>query len=38
MRVLVILICCLNLFGCNTVAGFGQDLQKGGHELQKIAQ
>lgn len=35
--VAVTILASLYLVGCNTVKGFGQDMQKGGQEIEKKA-
>jgi predicted small secreted protein len=38
LRMLVVVLCSLFfLNGCNTVHGFGQDMQDGGQEIKKAA-
>ena len=37
MRAISLLLAVLFLAGCNTVAGLGKDIQKGGEKLEKSA-
>jgi predicted small secreted protein len=36
-KILFILIAALALAGCNTMEGFGKDVQKGGEKIEKAA-
>ena len=38
IKVVLILIGAILLAGCNTVKGFGQDMQEGGKQLQQEAE
>jgi len=33
----VLIVCCITLFGCNTVNGAGEDIEQGGKAIQKAA-
>jgi entericidin B len=34
----ILIVCCITLFGCNTMHGAGKDIEKGGKAIQKAAE
>ena len=34
----MLIVCCITLFGCNTMNGAGKDIEQGGKEIQKASE
>jgi predicted small secreted protein len=34
----MLIVCCITLFGCNTMHGAGKDIEQGGKAIQKAAE
>jgi entericidin B len=34
----ILLVCCITLFGCNTMNGAGKDIEQGGKAIQKASE
>ena len=33
----ILIVCCITLFGCNTVHGAGKDIEQGGKAIEKAS-